>query len=115
MHIGDACQKTSRLRGITLSSFIHILEITTAMVEKTHTYFVHDVPYQYSVSDVWKVFFDDFDSSKTALFVLDRAKTRGLQNILSSVYNLYMFFVMLKHLHPRSSQFWDALEGLRFS
>ena len=67
--------------------------------------------YQYSVSDLWKVFFNDFDSSKTALFVLDRAKTRGLQNILSSVYNLYMFFVMLKHLHPRSSQFWDALEA----
>ena len=80
------------------------------MVEKTHTYFVHDVLYQYSVSDVWKVFFDDFDSSKTALLVLERAKDRGLQNILSSVYNLYMFFVMLKHLHPRSSQFWDALE-----
>ena len=80
------------------------------MVEQTHTYFVHDVPYQYSVSGVWKVFFDDFDSSKTALLVLERAKDRGLQNILSSVYNLYMFFVMLKQLNPRSSQFWDALE-----
>ena len=88
----------------------HTRDNDCIMVEQTHTYFVHDVPYHYSVSGVWKVFFDDVDSPKTALLVLERAKDRGLQNILSSVYNLYIFFVMLKHLNPRSSQFWDALE-----
>ena len=68
------------------------------MVEKTHTYFVHGVLYQYSVSDVWKVFFDDFDSSKTALFVLDRAKTRGLfHNFFAQFETFHIGIPVLKY------------------
>lgn len=75
------------------------------MEEKTHTYYVNDKRYKYSVSSVWKVFFPTFDAQSKAAGMIHKARTGGMVNRDSSLYNLYIYLLMGEKITPDSDIF----------
>ena len=88
----------------------HARDADCYMEEATHTYYVHSLPYSCSVSSVWKVFFAEFDAPCKAQELLAKAKTEGVRNFASSLYNLYVYLLMEKQYTPDSELFFWAVE-----
>ena len=76
------------------------------MDELTSTYYIMGQKYGCSVSGVWKVFFPDFDSKAKAQGMLQKAQKQGLRSVASSIYNLYVYLVLLQRLQPDSAPGW---------
>ena len=79
------------------------------MEEVHHKYYVHNLPYPCSVSDVWKVFFPEFDDTMTIQTCLAKWQNLGLMNLESSAYNLYLFLIYFRRLSPGDETFWSAV------
>jgi hypothetical protein len=79
------------------------------MEEAEHKYYVHNLPYAYSVSDVWKLFFPEFDDTMTIQTCLAKSQNLGLMNLESSAYNLYLFLIYFKRMSPGDETFWNAV------
>ena len=77
--------------------------------EATHTYFVHNASYNCSVSSVWKVFFEEFNSKQKAKEILQKAEVEGVRSFASSLYNLYVYLLMEKRFTPDSDDFFPAV------
>lgn len=87
----------------------HARDADCFMQEATHTYYVHGTAYKRSVSGVWKVFFEEFDSA-TADRCMQKAQ-EGLRDQTASVYWLYMYLAVRKRLEPGSPEFWQAADS----
>ena len=109
-HWQSASDQRVRHLDFLKAMYPHARDSDCVLNESTHTYLVHGETYKYSVSSVWKVFFETFNSANTAAFVLQRAAEEGLRDISTTVYNLYMALLMLKQLMPDSHSFWAAFE-----
>ena len=81
------------------------------MEEVQHKYYVHNLPYSYSVSSVWKVFFPEFNVTMTVQTCLEKSQSMGLTNLESSAYNLYLFLIYFKRLSPGDDCFWNAVNA----
>ena len=86
------------------------------MDERQHTYYVKGIKYPVSVSNVWHVFFEDFDADTIASKVLTNAEHHGLKHIESSVYNLVLYLVLCERVDQESCECATrterALEGV---
>ena len=92
----------------------HVRDADCFLEELTHTYHVRGCKYDCSVSSVWGVFFPKFDAGIAKRMLL-KADERGLVNIESSLYWLYMHLMFSDRLEPDSTKFWakigDVLEA----
>ena len=106
----DVSNQRHRPTDFLKTMYPHPRDGDCVLNELSHKYLVHGNEYKYSVSSVWKVFFETFDSANTATFVLHRAAEQGLRDISSTVYNLYIALLMIKKMIPDSPSFWGAFE-----
>jgi len=83
----------------------HPRDADCTMDEITHTYHVLGERYPCSVSAVWKVFFPVFKDGLAAALSLKSAKTKGIKNMASSVYNLVQFLSLHEQLNPNEDAF----------
>ena len=79
--------------------------------EATHTYFVYTNRYAHSVSSVWKVFFPEFNAQQKSQEIIQKAKTKGIRNFASSIYNLYIFLLMERRMPLTSPDLFPAVEA----
>ena len=86
-HTVWACRQTVN-KDYLKDLYPHPRDYDCYMEERTHTYFAHGCAVAYSVSSVWKVFFNDFDASIKASEMISRARESGLRSMSSSLYNL---------------------------
>ena len=105
------CANSVQKRDFLKELYPHERDAHCYMDELTHTYFVLGRKYKYSVSAVWKVFFNDFDAAAKAAEMMSRAKKEKLRCLCSSVYNLYMYLVFSKNEVPESKSFWTQVES----
>ena len=87
----------------------HDRDADCVLEESTHTYFVRGCRYDHSVTSVWSVFFPKFESDISERMLV-KAADRGLFNMESSVYWLYMHLTYCDRLQPDSSLFWMKIE-----
>ena len=87
----------------------HSRDANCMMDEASHTYFVHDMKYMYSVSNVWRVFFNDFDSERIAGRVLDKARDEGLRSLAASIYNIHMYITLSLRHEVDSEAYWSVV------
>ena len=80
----------------------HVRDHDCRMDEITHTYYVHEKKYPFSVSSVWKVFFPQFNATKAAIACLNKASDHGLRCFDTAVYNLMQHLLYVEKLDPSS-------------